>query len=88
MTSRRGKKQLQYTYYAISQEAKTMRIGQLIEYSMRNIFREKSYTKCCEETIPRLFSKKSNLNISLNQQPKVLDSYTLLYAELRAIEID
>ena len=26
---------------------------------MRNIFLKKSYTKCDEETIPRIFSKKS-----------------------------
>ena len=35
-----------------------MEIGQLIEYNMRNIFLEKSSTKCGEETIPRPFSKK------------------------------
>ena len=37
----------------------TMKCGQLIEYNMRNIFVEKSYTKCGRETIPRYFSKKS-----------------------------
>ena len=37
----------------------TMKYGQLIEYNMRNIFLEKSYTKCGGETIPRPFSKKS-----------------------------
>ena len=41
-----------------------MELGQLIEYNMRNIFLEKSYTKCCKETIPRPFSKKSKLGIS------------------------
>ena len=40
----------------------TMKLGQLIEYSMRNIFLEKSYTNCDEETIPRPFSKKSKLS--------------------------
>ena len=35
-----------------------MQFGQLIEYSMRNTFLEKSYTKCGGETIHRLFSKK------------------------------
>ena len=34
----------------------TMKFGQLIEYNMRNIFSEKSYTKCDGETIPRPFS--------------------------------
>ena len=33
---------------------------------MRNICLEKSYTKCGGETIPRSFSKKSELSISLN----------------------
>ena len=54
---------------------------------MRNIFVEKSYTKCAGETIPRLLSKKSKLSISLDQKCKVLNSLFLLYANLRAIEI-
>ena len=40
--------------------------GQLIE-CYRNIFVEKSYTKCGEETISRPFPKKSRLVISLDQ---------------------
>ena len=44
-----------------------MKFDQLIEYNMRNIFVEKSYTKCAGETIPRHLSKKSKLSISLNQ---------------------
>ena len=44
-----------------------MKIGQLIEYNMSNIFIEKSYTKCAGETIPRHLSKKSKFNISLDQ---------------------
>ena len=38
----------------------------LIEYNMKNIFLEKSYTKCVGETIPRLFSKKARLRISVD----------------------
>ena len=45
----------------------TMKFDQLIEYNMRNIFVEKSYTKCAGETIPRSLSKKSKLSISLDQ---------------------
>ena len=60
-------KQLQYTYCPISHEVKAMKFGQLIEYNMRNIFVEKSYTKCAGETIPRSLSKKSKLSISLDQ---------------------
>ena len=44
-----------------------MKFGQIMEYNMRNIFIEKSYTKCGEETIPRPFSKISKLRLSLDQ---------------------
>ena len=44
-----------------------MKFGQLIEYNMRNTSVEKSYTKYGGETIPRPFSKKSKLIISLDQ---------------------
>ena len=44
-----------------------MKFGQLMEYNMRTIFLEKSFSKCDGETIPRPFSKKSKLNISLDQ---------------------
>ena len=42
---------------------KTMKFGQIKEYNIRNIFVEKSYTKCLKETILRSFSKKSKLSI-------------------------
>ena len=45
-----------------------MKFGQWIECNMKNIFLEKSYAKCGGETRPRLFSKKLNLSISLDQQ--------------------
>ena len=45
----------------------TMKFGQLIKYDMRNISIEKLYTKCCGETIPKTFSKKTKLSISLDQ---------------------
>ena len=45
----------------------TMNFGQLIECNTRNIFYEKSYTKCGGETSPRSFSEKSKLSISLDQ---------------------
>ena len=50
-----------------SKDSQTMKFGQLTEYNMRNIFLEKSYTKCAGVTIPRRFSEKSKLNISLDQ---------------------
>ena len=46
---------------------KTMKFGQLIEYNMRKIFVTKIIHKSGGETIPRLFSKKSKLGISLDQ---------------------
>ena len=62
-----------------------MKLGQLIEYNMRNIFLEKSYTKCSGETIPRPFSKKSKLTISLDKQPKVFCNLFLLQAKVRKL---
>ena len=50
-----------------SKGSQVMKFGQLIEYSIRDNFLEKSYTNYCGETIPRLFSKKSKLSISLEQ---------------------
>ena len=61
-------------------------VSQLIECNMRNIFLEKSYTKCGGKNNPRLFSENIKINISLDQLSKVFYSLFLLYAELRAIE--
>ena len=49
-----------------------MEFGQSIKYNMRNIFLEKLHTKYGRETIPIPFSKKSKLNLSLDQYSKVL----------------
>ena len=65
---------MQYSFCLISQEAKAIRQGQLIEYNMRNIFLENSCTKCGGEFIPRPLSEKSNLSISVDQYSKVLCS--------------
>ena len=64
-----------------------MKSGQSIECNMRNIFPEKSYTKCGGETRPRPYSKKLKLSISVAQLPKFLYKLVLLYAKLRAIKI-
>ena len=45
-----------------SKNNQAMKFGQL-----KNIFAEKSYTKSSVETIPRPLSKKSKLNLSLDQ---------------------
>ena len=44
-----------------------MKFGQLIECNMRDIFLEKSYTKCEAETSPKPFSEKLKLSISQDQ---------------------
>ena len=44
-----------------------MKVGQLIEYNMKKVFVEKSYTKYAGETLPRPLSKKSKLSISQDQ---------------------
>ena len=63
-----------------------IKLGQLIEYNKRNIL-DKSFAKSGEETISRLFSKKSKLNMSLCHLFKFLYTLFSLYAMLRAIEI-
>ena len=45
----------------------TMKFGRFIEYNLRNIFVEKSYSKYAAETIPRPLSKISKFSISLDQ---------------------
>ena len=65
-----------------------MKPGPLIENNLRNIFLEKSYKKCGGESIPRPFSKKSKLRISLDQYSKVLYILFLLFGKLKTIELD
>ena len=63
-----------------------MKIGQVIEYNMRNVFLEKSYATCGGENIPRLFFKKQNwAYLWINS----LKFYSLfwLYAKLTAIDV-
>ena len=43
-----------------SKDNQAMKYGQLIEYNMRNILLEKSYTKCGGGTSPTPFSKNQN----------------------------
>ena len=70
MTSKLGKETIAIHILAsISriQGSQAMKFGWLIEHNMRNISFEKPYTKCGVETIPRPYSKKSKLSISLDQ---------------------
>ena len=65
-----------------------MKTGQSLECNLRNISLEKSYTECSGEIIPRPFSKKSKLNISVDQYSKVLYILFLFFVKLRTIESD
>ena len=70
MTSQSGKQTIAIHILPNMSRSKgnqTMKFGQLIEYKMRNIFLEKSYTNRWVKTIPRLFSEKSELSKSLDQ---------------------
>ena len=49
-----------------SKSNQTMKFTQLIEYNIRKIFLEKSYTKCGEEINPRPFFKKKKLSVSVD----------------------
>ena len=69
MTSKRGKQTIaihMLINISRSKNNQAIKFGQLIEYNMRNIFFEISCTKCGGETIPRSFSNKSKLSISLD----------------------
>ena len=50
---------------------RTMKFVQLIEYNMRNIILEKSYTKCGGKTSPRPFSGKLKLKLKLKIKIKI-----------------
>ena len=50
-----------------SKSKKAMKFGQFTECNMRNIFLEKLCTKCDVKTIPRPFSKKLKLSLSMDQ---------------------
>ena len=70
MTSQPGQQTIAIYIFANISRSKgnqAMKFDQLIEYNMRNIFLEKSYTKCGRESIPRPFSKKPKWSISLDQ---------------------
>ena len=55
-----------------SKDNQGMKLDQLIDYNMRNIFLEKSYIKCGGETIPISFSKNSKMSRCLDQSCELL----------------
>ena len=48
-----------------SKDIQTMKYDQLIEYNMKNIFLEKSYTKYCGEAtiIDKIFQRNSSFDV-------------------------
>ena len=50
--------------YSRGKDNQKMEFGQIMECNMRNIFLEKSYTKCGVATSPRPFSEKLKLVVS------------------------
>ena len=50
-----------------SKDNQSIKFGQLMKYNIRKNALENLYAKCGEQTIPRPFSKKSKLSISLDQ---------------------
>ena len=69
MTSQPGQQTIAIhllTNISRSKGNQAMKLGQLIEYNLRNTFLKKSYTKCGGEAIPRRFFKKSKLSISID----------------------
>ena len=67
-----------FTNISRGKENHAMKFSQLIEHIMRKIFLEKLCTKFVRETIPRLFSKKWKLSISLNQYSKSFIYFVLI----------
>ena len=51
---------------------------------MRHNFLEKLYTKYGRKTSPRAFFTKSKLNISLDQQSRMLNSLFLWYIQVES----
>ena len=78
MTSQPGKQTIAIHIFSNISSRKgnqTMKFGHLIECKTRNNFFEKTYIKCGGETIPRPFSKKPKLRISLGRYSNVLYSF-------------
>ena len=63
-----------------------MKIAQLIEYNIKNIFLEKLYTKCGGEASLRVFYKNLKFSICLDQQSEMLQSLLLLYVQVNVYQ--
>ena len=63
-----------------------MNSRQLIEYNVKSIFLEKTYTKYNGEAFSTLFYKNSKLTISLDQQSEMLQRLFLLYVQVEVYQ--
>ena len=66
-----------------SEENQTIKFGWLVQYNMRNILPEKSYTKYGGVSSPRPFSKKLKLNMSQDKRSEILNSLFLLHFQVK-----
>ena len=85
MTSQTDNKQSQYKLLPDISRNKgyqTMKLGQLIEYNMRNVLLEKSCTKWSGDTSPRLFFKKSKIEHISRSTVSSLTQFVLLYVQV------
>ena len=82
MTSQPGQ---QTTVIHILPNILSSRGNQIIEYNIRNIFLEKSYTELGGETSPRHISGKLKLSISLDQQSQLKQDILKLSCRLLVI---
>ena len=63
-----------------------MGLGQLIEYSMRNTFLEKSYTEFSEETSPGPYPKnKDRTYLWINKQSKIVMQFVFIICSSRGL---
>ena len=63
-----------------------MKVDPLIECKIRNIFLEKSYTKCGGEASPRLFYKILKLRIDLEKHSELLQNLFLLHVQVEVYQ--
>ena len=65
-----------------SKDNKAVKYDQVLEYNMRNIFPEKSYTKCGGDTFRGPFSKKLKLRISLGSVALLFIWFVLIVCQV------
>ena len=69
-----------------NKDGQTMKFGSLIDYNIRKIFLEQSYTKWGREASPRPFYENLKLSISLDQHSEMLKSLLLLHVKVKVYQ--